>query len=150
MSQWIKDQSDIADDGWIYRRIRLIPEHYLPVDPISGLPKITNAALAYRDDGMSVAIGELMQHQQVEVSDLVDFARHAVARCGVIDIRAATAGIIASVDERDENEGRGRAHGLVRTDAPPPDRERWALVRDLVRRKMSLCDSPALEWVHTS
>lgn len=150
MESWIKDDPGLSGASWIYRRIRRIPEHYVPIDPISGKPRITNATLTYRGDGMSIAVGDLLTKEGLAVTDLADSSSHTIARCQISDVREADGGVVTSVDAADLNQGRGRAHGLVRTDEPPPDRQRWIILRDSLRRRMSVLDDQQQTWTEVA
>ncbi|RFA12183.1 hypothetical protein B7R22_17295 [Subtercola boreus] len=139
--EWQQNDRYVTDDEIAYRRVRMIPEHYQPVDPVSGLPQILNAALRYEDDGMSVYLDQFMEYESVSVDQLFSDETHAISRFEVHHARQHGAGILPSTDHADPNEARGRSHGLVRTAAPPPDKDRWKVLRNELRKRMSIRSS---------
>lgn len=97
---------------------------FITKDPVTGrvLPHI--ASLRYEKDGLSVLL-----HTELELrippQQICDSERTAFG---------FTAQVVRSADGRvkrdpQTDEPHGYAHALAGTEAPPPDRQRWSVVR---------------------
>jgi hypothetical protein len=145
-TDWQMNDPSIDDQCWAYRRVRRIPDHYSPPDPITGQPKITNASLLYESDGMSVHLSELMGKHELRDVDLCDWSSHALARFTVGTVRLAGGGTIAAEDRDDPIAARGSSHGLVRTGNPPPDKAAWRRMRNELRLRTSIRSDRGADW----
>lgn len=143
MTEWIRDDPSVADDAWLYRRIRRVPDHYVPRDPVTGQPIVTLAALRYVNDGMSVYESDAMNANGITSDDLHVPETHTLAKFTAVRPRTADGGVVRSHDPHDEITARGDCHALVRSSAPPPDKIAWHRIRLAIRQELLVRDGPS-------
>lgn len=143
---WSKDDASRPDAAIAYRKLKRVPDHFVARDPVCGCPRILNGSLRYQKDGMSVYFSDLMDSNDVTPAGLCSWDEYGLGRASTVVIRLLRAGVLASVDEDDEDEKRGASHGLVRTDSPPPDKNNWREIRDALRRRMQIKVKPGGAW----
>ena len=141
----IQDDPSIADEGLLYRRVFLQPR-CITLDAATGtvLPHIST--LQYRGDGLSVLLDdELVTHCTCpnEFCTESQTAFHFLTR------------VIRQIDGRVRRDPRpeqpyGYAHALAGTCAMPPDKQRWAQVRNVIIRSAQWLTEPNPKWSQTS
>lgn len=132
----VEDDPSIDDEEVLYRKVPLKPDFYT-VDYASGrvLPHISS--LRYEKDGLSVLLHTELVCQAAP-EEICDSERTAFGFRSRV-VREAEGRV-----KRDPQpqELHGEAHALAGTAAPPPDRQRWSLVRKKIIEEASWVMEP--------